>query len=678
MAFRPSFEKLKTTILYVEDEELVRNTIAEMLRRRVELVLVASNGEEGLAQYHSGKPRLIVSDIKMPHMDGLEMIKRIKEIEPEIPIIITSAHSESEYFLKAIDLGVDKFVMKPVDNRELFKIINKTYEAMTFQQRMKQEEARREVVQRNLRESQEQLRALFENVVVGMGIVDEDLQIIFSNLTLAEMFEEDENSILTHSVSEYLAKDSITIKHLKNLAGRESKGRSGNFRSEEIVHLPGGKKFWAEISISVILTAKNVISKFIIVVNDVNDRVESQRERDSLYNSLISELETAASVQSYFLPAWLCVEDKLLFSNNYTPSTNVGGDLFDIIKLSDGRYVIYIGDISGHGVQSALMMTAVKATIKMLVDNVEGFLHPSIIVNQLNVLLSRDVFQNNYLTLLLGVVDVEKKELIYYNAGHPPIIRYKKSTGEVETIESSGSIPIGWMSDYEYIKEEENLLILDEYSNYLFYTDGIFECENTKKMELGIDGILELLKKCPTRNSTVMMPYVLKEMIIAEGYDISSDDFTILSLNLRRDLNDKLRYYLVHPIQDNMGDIGKRCEEFLKARGFNNLAFAAELLVNEFLNKVLEHSTEKSRESIIVIRLRIYEAKLEITFWDKGEEWNIPEQVSELDFMQESENIDSCIYIIHNLADEIKRMRMIEVNETRFYLNYDQDKKQQS
>ncbi len=675
MAFRPSFEKLKTTILYVEDEDLVRNTISEMLRRRIDEVLIASNGEEGLSQYRLRKPKIIVSDIKMPHMDGLEMIRRIKEIDPEIPIIITSAHSESEYFLRAIDIGVDKFVMKPVDNRELFKIINKIYEQMTFQQRMKQEEARREVVQRNLRESQEQLRALFENVVVGMGIVDEDLQIIFSNLTLAEMFQENEESILTHTISEYLAEDSLTINYLKSLAGTESRGRAVNFRSEEIVYLTRDRKFWAEISISVILTAKNVVGKFIIVVNDVNDRVESQRERDSLYNSLISELETAASVQSYFLPAWLCVEDRLLFSNNYTPSTNVGGDLFDIIKLRDGRYVIYIGDISGHGVQSALMMTAVKATIKMLVDNVEGFLHPSIIVNQLNILLSRDVFQNNYLTLLLGVVDVEKHELIYYNAGHPPIIQYKKSTGEVKTIESSGSIPIGWIPDYEYIKEEEDVLQLDQYCSYLFYTDGIFECENDIKHELGISGIMELLRKCPSDNSTVMLPYVLKEMIINEGYNIKTDDFTVLSLNLRRDLNDKLRYYLINPLQDNTGEIGKRCEDFIKAKGVDSMAFSAELLVNEFLNQVLEHNTEKSRESIIVIRLRIYEDKLEMTFWDKGEAWEIPEQETEIDFMQESNSAASCIYIIRNLVDEIKRRRIIDVNETKFYLYYDQDKK---
>ena len=665
------FEKLKLCVLYVEDEDVVRNTIYEMLRRRITDVYVASDGREGLAVFQEHKPDLVISDIRMPHMDGLEMISNIKRLNSDVQIIITSAHSESEYFLKAIDIGVDKFVLKPVDNRDLFAIVSKIYEQMHLQQKAIEEAARRQVAERNLRESQVQLQALFENVVVGMGIIDTDLRIIFSNQALASMFDEEEFTVLSHYFNEYFADDSFTINHLKVSTEAYHDGSELSFRSEEEIFLPGGKKFWAEISVSMILSTENQVSKFIVVINDINDRVESQRDRDHLYNSLISELETAASVQTFFLPDWLCVEEKLLFSNNYTPSTNVGGDLFDLIPLKDGRYVIYIGDISGHGVQSALMMTAVKATIKMLVDNVVAYLHPSEIVNQLNLLLSRDVFQNNYLTLLLGVVDPDKKEFIYYNAGHPPIISFNKSNGDVAIINSNGSIPIGWVADFEYTKEEEDILKLDEHTSYLFYTDGMFECENKEQEELGIDGITKMLTKVTPDNSTVMVPYVLKNIIEENGFDISTDDFTILSLNLRRDQNDKIRYYIINPVKVNSGEVGKRCEEFLKARDLDDLAFPTELLVNEFLNKILTHISEKGRESVIVIRLRIYENKLELTFWDKGSVWELPRQVTEIDFSQKMDNEENSIYVIHQLADEIVQKRIVGVNETKFIMNFE-------
>jgi len=163
------FEKLKLCVLYVEDEDVVRNTIYEMLRRRITDVYVASDGREGLAVFQEHKPDLVISDIRMPHMDGLEMISNIKRLNSDVQIIITSAHSESEYFLKAIDIGVDKFVLKPVDNRDLFAIVSKIYEQMHLQQKAIEEAARRQVAERNLRESQVQLQALFENSGCGHG-----------------------------------------------------------------------------------------------------------------------------------------------------------------------------------------------------------------------------------------------------------------------------------------------------------------------------------------------------------------------------------------------------------------------------------------------------------------------------------------------------------------------------
>ena len=655
-------EKLDLKILYVEDEEVVRNTICEMLRRRVKDVIIAEDGAKGLEKYLLEEPPIVITDIKMPNMDGLEMIRRIKEHNLDVQIIITSAHSESNYFIKAIDLGVDKFVLKPINNRTLFTQIKNIYDTLGAKKKVLQEQAKRQIAERNLRESQEQVRAVFESAVVGMGIVDNDFQILFGNLALARMLYEDEESLLSHYITNYLSEDSETLTRMKNITGRDATGRMTRFQSEEQLLLPDNTTLWVDISVSVILTTENVVSKFVVVVNDINERKKSQEERDELYNSLLSELETAASVQSFFLPDWICIEDKLLFSNNYTPSTNVGGDLFDIIELDADRFVVYMGDISGHGVQGALIMTAVKATIKMLVEKMIDDIRPSEIVNQLNRLLTKDLFHNNYLTMVLGVIDVPKRQMVYYNAGHPPIIRYCKLKDEVEIISSIGAIPIGWMHDYEYTREEENTLHLDDNSSYLLYTDGIFECGNDEKEELGIEGVQKILKKFGNTGSTIMLPYILKKHIINEGYDISTDDFTILSMSLRRDINSNIRYYVIDPTRDNTGDVGKRCEEFLKSQGREELSFSTELLVNEFLNKIIGDNPKTSWENIIVIRLWVLPEELQITFWDRGVEWELPQIDNEC-----SDTFD-CMYIIKNLVDEVVRHRLTDVNETNFTL----------
>ncbi|HCX72551.1 MAG TPA: hypothetical protein DHM37_02435, partial [Candidatus Cloacimonas sp.] len=119
--------------------------------------------------------------------------------------------------------------------------------------------------------------------------------------------------------------------------------------------------------------------------------------------NLLRELEIAASVQQYLLPNWLVYEKEIVFSSAYTPSSEVGGDIFDIKKISSSRYVLYVGDISGHGVQAALLMTAVRSTISMLVDNMKTRLEPYKIVNELNRIISKELFHRNYLTMVFAI-----------------------------------------------------------------------------------------------------------------------------------------------------------------------------------------------------------------------------------------------------------------------------------
>ncbi len=103
------------TILYVEDDDHIREQLSQFLRRRCSTLHLASNGQKGVELFIEHKPDVIVTDILMPVMDGLKMGRAIRDINPKVPIIITTAFEEPCYFHRAIDLGVDKYVAKPVD-----------------------------------------------------------------------------------------------------------------------------------------------------------------------------------------------------------------------------------------------------------------------------------------------------------------------------------------------------------------------------------------------------------------------------------------------------------------------------------------------------------------------------------------------------------------------------------
>ena len=111
------------SVLYVEDDAEVREQLVRFLKRRVGMLYVAENGQEGLEIWRRHKPEVVVTDIMMPVMDGLKMAEAIRQEDPSVPIIVTTAYNETEYFLKAIDLGIDKYVIKPVKTELLLQAI---------------------------------------------------------------------------------------------------------------------------------------------------------------------------------------------------------------------------------------------------------------------------------------------------------------------------------------------------------------------------------------------------------------------------------------------------------------------------------------------------------------------------------------------------------------------------
>jgi YesN/AraC family two-component response regulator len=109
----------------VEDDEDTRDAIQTFLKRRLGKVIIASNGEEGLRKYYDERPQIIIADILMPKMNGLEMLSKIREADSSSAIIITSTVNESDTILKAIDYGIIKYVVKPIILSELEAVLNK-------------------------------------------------------------------------------------------------------------------------------------------------------------------------------------------------------------------------------------------------------------------------------------------------------------------------------------------------------------------------------------------------------------------------------------------------------------------------------------------------------------------------------------------------------------------------
>lgn len=119
-----SIEALKDlTLLFVEDEEDIRKSMQEAIENKFDKIIMAQNGDEGLKKFKKYNPNIVITDITMPIMDGLSMAKEIKDISKDVPVIILSAYSDKEKLIKAIDFGIDKYLIKPIDMEEFLKAI---------------------------------------------------------------------------------------------------------------------------------------------------------------------------------------------------------------------------------------------------------------------------------------------------------------------------------------------------------------------------------------------------------------------------------------------------------------------------------------------------------------------------------------------------------------------------
>jgi YesN/AraC family two-component response regulator len=108
------------TILYVEDDQDTQRLIKRILDSSAKEVYVASDGEEGLALYKERRPDIVLTDICMPKMDGLEMSEKIKEVCSTQPIGIFTAFDDPEYLKKASELDIGTYIIKPFDRKQFF------------------------------------------------------------------------------------------------------------------------------------------------------------------------------------------------------------------------------------------------------------------------------------------------------------------------------------------------------------------------------------------------------------------------------------------------------------------------------------------------------------------------------------------------------------------------------
>jgi diguanylate cyclase (GGDEF)-like protein/PAS domain S-box-containing protein len=211
-------EKYDIELLYVEDDDQLRKTYSRFFARRVQTLQTAENGRIGLEKFKDKKPDLVITDLKMPIMDGIELIESIRKIDEEVTIIVTSAFNDSEYLIKAIEKGVSEYLIKPFKRENISTVFTKAVERILLKRREEKHT--------------KELKAVFVTSIDGIAIADSKTNFVKVNQAFIELSGYSERELQDKSCVELSGSD-IEKENVSRLVERV-------IENDEIIHLDKG------------------------------------------------------------------------------------------------------------------------------------------------------------------------------------------------------------------------------------------------------------------------------------------------------------------------------------------------------------------------------------------------------------------------------------------------------
>ncbi len=255
------------------------------------------------------------------------------------------------------------------------------------------------------------------------------------------------------------------------------------------------------------------------------DLRNKQLALEELNQNLEAELAEAADYVRSLLPSPLVgtVTTEALF----VPSTQLGGDCFDYYWIDDDHLVIYLLDVSGHGVGSALLSVSVLNVLRSQSLPNTNFCHPDEVLKALNQTFQMSSQGNKYFTIWYGVYSRLKQQLTYANAGHPAGVLLDKDATNIKQL-SSLDLPIGFIPDINF--EIKTIKIPENSSLYLF-SDGTYEVLLPNDQIWGFDAFLDLLIHCSQTNQNHShLQDVLAQIKNLSPSAIFDDDLSLLKI----------------------------------------------------------------------------------------------------------------------------------------------------
>jgi serine phosphatase RsbU (regulator of sigma subunit) len=242
-----------------------------------------------------------------------------------------------------------------------------------------------------------------------------------------------------------------------------------------------------------------------------------------LRTTLQHEYQQARDIQQRLLPKKMPSCAGFQFAGASVPSNVVGGDYFDVMKPTDHSIALCIGDVMGHGISAALIMSNLQAAVRLLSQTV---LSPGQLCRQLSTFVQENTAGMMFVSFFFCLIDCRSHRLVYSNAGHnPPLLL--RSDGTLHRFDQAGTL-LGVQDTMAYAETSLTLMAGDQ---IVLYTDGITEAARNSE-ESGEARLIEEMRKNQNQQPDVLQKHLLEAAISFNGGTLA-DDMTVLVVSVR-------------------------------------------------------------------------------------------------------------------------------------------------
>ncbi|MEE8398905.1 MAG: SpoIIE family protein phosphatase [Desulfobacterales bacterium] len=526
-----------TKILIIDDEQIIRDRMAKLLQLDDYETVTAEDGLKGLEMLEQEKPDVALVDIKMPGMDGIEVLRKAKEKAFETEFIMITGHGGVETAIDALKIGAFGYIQKPVEYDELEIEIKRALEKQDMQKKLSEHV-------HTLESAHSELDQIFNSAADGMWVVDKDFKVLRTNQTfdLLSGFSTDE--AVGEKCFEIFSDPSChtpdcCVQRLLNGAKRvecevEKERRDGS-------------------TISCLLTAVPFLSpsgELIGVLQNFKDMTEyheaaqeinrAHDQLETLYQQLHREHEIAKQVFANVIRT-----DYIEFSHMkylLCPMEIVGGDLILAASGLSGNQFIFLGDFTGHGLSAAIGAISVSDIFYTMVQKGHSL---EKMIAEINKKLKKVLPTGLFLCACLVELDLSRGILSMWNGGLPDILIVNE--GGVKSRLPSNHVPLGVVGN-DSLDAGLEVLKVGKGDRVYIFTDGVEEATNTDGEMFGEKRLVECFSG--NRDPETFFDAVCKSLDDFRSGGKQSDDIAIIELRCDPEALPRFDEKIIAPVEE--------------------------------------------------------------------------------------------------------------------------------